>query len=242
MPRPFKSRSIMEKPLCCKFVPEKIGQTGSVVLTLDEFEVIRKCDYERLSQENCATVMQISRTTVQRIYASARVKIAEAFVLGKVLEIEGGPVRFMEADRLNEASLNQERGKVSMKIAIGLDGLKVAGHFGQCNDFRIVEVENNEVIGQEDFHDEVHVHHERPQFLKDKGVDVLVMNGMGKGAYNRLIALNIKCVSAEDKTVEDALASYLNQSLVKPLEGHECAGCGSHDHHHEHGHEGHHHG
>ncbi len=228
----------MEKPLCCTFVPMKIGQSGSVILTLDEFEVIRKCDFERLSQENCATVMQISRTTVQRIYASARVKIAEALVLSKILEIEGGPVSLMERQPSDVASLTNERGEISMKIAIGLDGLNVAGHFGQCNDFRIIEVENNVVVSQEDIHDEVHVHQERPQFLKDKGVDVLIMNGMGKGAFNRLVALNIKCVSAENKNVEDALSSYLNQSLIKPLDAHECSGCGSHDHKHEGQHRG----
>lgn len=232
----------MEKPVCCKFVPEKIGQTGSIVLTLDEFEVIRNCDYERLSQENCAAMMQISRTTVQRIYASARVKIAEAFVLGKVLEIEGGPVHLMEKKPDDKASLTNERGEFCMKIAIGLDGSKVAGHFGQCNDFRIVELENNVVVAMEDIHDEVHVHHERPQFLKDKGVDVLIMNGMGKGAYNRLIALEIRCVSAEDKSVEEALASFLDQTLIKPLDAHECAGCGDHNHTHDHHHKGHHHG
>lgn len=237
MPRPFKSRNIMEKPLCCKFIPEKILEHGSVVLSLDEFEVIRKCDYERLSQENCATLMQISRTTVQRIYASARIKIAEAFVLGKVLEIEGGKVSVIKQP-VYEASLTNEKGEISMKIAIGLDGLNVAGHFGQCNDFRIIEVENNVVIHQEELHDEVDIHQKRPQFLKDKGVDILIMNGIGKGAYNRLVALNIKCISAEDRSVEDALASYLDKTLTTLLEAHECSGCGSHDHHHE----GHHHG
>lgn len=242
MPRPFKSRSIMEKPLCCKFTPEKIGESGSVVLSLDEFEVIRRCDYERLSQENCAVVMQISRTTVQRIYASARVKIAEALVLSKVLEIEGGPVNLMEKQPGYPTALTNERGEISMKIAIGLDGLNVAGHFGQCNDFRIIEVENNVVVAQEEIHDEVHIHHERPQFLKDKGVDVLIMNGMGKGAYNRLVALNIQCVSAEDKSVDDALAAFLDKSLVKLLAAHECSGCGSHEHNNQHHHEGHHHG
>lgn len=237
MPRPHKSRSISEQPLCCRFVPEKLASQETVTLTLDEFDVIRKCDVERLSQENCAVLMQISRTTVQRIYASARVKIAEALVLGKVLEIEGGPVNLIEREPEGTYVIN-EKGEFSMKIAIGLDGQKVAGHFGQCHDFRIVEVENNQIVSQEDLHDDVYVHHERPPFLKDKGVDVLIMNGMGKGAYNRLVALNIKCISAENKTVQDALDAFLNQTLIKPLEGHECAGCGSHDHDHK----AHHHG
>ena len=53
----------------------------------------------------------------------------------------------------------------------------------------------NKVVNQVDIYDEEHVHQLRPQFLKDLGVDVLIMNSMGKGAYNRLIALNINtCV------------------------------------------------
>jgi predicted DNA-binding protein (UPF0251 family)/predicted Fe-Mo cluster-binding NifX family protein len=242
MPRPFKSRSVMEEPVCCKFNPEKTSEQGSVILSLDEYEVIRKCDYERLSQENCATVMKISRTTVQRIYASARVKIAQALVLGKVLEIEGGPVNIIEQSSLGYISSNHETGENKLKIAIGLNGQNVADHFGHCNDFRIVEIENGVVVHQEELFDDVHVHQERPQFLKDKGVDVLIMKTMGKGAYNRLVALNIQCIDAQDKTVEEALQAYLNKTLTSPLEAGDCAGCGDHDHEHKHHHEGHHHG
>ena len=242
MPRPFKTRSIMEEPACCRFNPEKTGEQGSVILSLDEFEVIRKCDYERLSQENCATVMNISRTTVQRIYASARVKIAQALVLGKVLEIEGGPVNIIEQSPLSNMSFNHKTGENKMKIAIGLNGQNVADHFGHCNDFRIVEVENGVVVNQEELHDEVHVHQERPQFLKNKGVDVLIMKSMGKGAYNRLVALNIQCIDAQDKTADEALHAYLNKTLTSSLEATDCAGCGDHNHEHKHSHEGHHHG
>ena len=236
MPRPFKSRNIMEEPYCSKFNPERMGEQGSVVLSLDEYEVIRKCDYERLSQENCATVMKISRTTVQRIYASARVKIAQALVLGKVLEIEGGPVKIIEQPPLGNISFTHETGENKLKIAIGLNGQNVADHFGHCNDFRIVEVENGVVVNQEELFDDVHVHQERPKFLKDKGVDVLIMKTMGKGAYNRLVALDIKCIDAQDKTVDEALSAYLNNTLTTTLEATDCAGCGDHNH------EGHHHG
>ena len=236
MPRPFKSRNIMEEPYCSKFNPERMGEHGSVVLSLDEYEVIRKCDYERLSQENCATVMKISRTTVQRIYASARVKIAQALVLGKVLEIEGGPVKIIDQSPLDNISSIHETGENKLKIAIGLNGQNVADHFGHCNDFRIVEVENGVVVHQEELFDDVHVHQERPKFLKDNGVDVLIMKSMGKGAYNRLVALDIKCIDAQDKTVDEALSAYLNKTLTTSLEATDCAGCGNHNH------EGHHRG
>ncbi|NTW91554.1 MAG: DUF134 domain-containing protein [Erysipelotrichaceae bacterium] len=233
MPRPIKERSIREKPVCCRFIPEKIQNTETVILTMDEFDVIRKCDYERLSQENCAQTMNVSRTTVQRIYASARQKIAEALILGKVLEVDGGIVSFNSED--DSSNYKNEKGEVSMKIAIGLDGEKVADHFGHCNDFRVYEIVDNKVINQEDIHDDVHVHQARPQFLKDLGVDVLIMNSMGKGAYNRLIALGIKTINAENKRVEEALNSYLSQELNVELVGHECHGCGSHGKGHHHG-------
>jgi len=223
----------MDKPSCCKFIPEIIKEEGSVILTLDEYNVIRKCDHERLSQENCANTMKISRTTVQRIYASARTKIAEALVLGKILEIEGGHVQMLNrSEQINQTYTN-EKGEVNMKIAIGIEGDKVANHFGHCNDFRIIEIIDNKVVSQSDIHDETRVHQERPQFLKDLGVDVLIMNSMGKGAFNRLIALNIKTVYAENKCVDDAIESYLNKTLNAELVGHECVGCGSHDHKHE---------
>lgn len=233
MPRPIKERSIREKPVCCRFIPEKIQNTETVILTMDEFDVIRKCDYERLSQENCAQTMNVSRTTVQRIYASARQKIAEALILGKVLEVDGGIVSFNSED--DSSNYKNEKGEVSMKIAIGLDGEKVADHFGHCNDFRVYEIVDNKVINQEDIHDDVHVHQARPQFLKNLGVDVLIMNSMGKGAYNRLIALGIKTINAENKRVEEALNSYLSQELNVELVGHECHGCGSHGKGHHHG-------
>lgn len=233
MPRPIKERNIREKPICCRFIPEKIQNNETVTLTMDEFDVIRKCDYERLSQENCAQTMNVSRTTVQRIYASARSKIADALVLGKVLEVDGGIVSFNSNNP--SSSYKNDQGEVSMKIAIGLDGENVANHFGHCNDFRVYEIVDNKVIHQEDIHDELHVHQARPQFLKDLGVDVLIMNSMGKGAYNRLITLGIKTINAENKSVENALNSYLSKELNVELIGHECHGCGSHGKGHHHG-------
>lgn len=240
MPRPVKERNIRDNPICCKFMPENIHSNETIKLTLDEFDVIRKCDFERLSQENCASTMNISRTTVQRIYASARIKIAEALVRGIILEVEGGNVTYNSNNMFeNKVNIN-EKGEVNMKIAIGIDGEKVAGHFGQCNDFVIYEIIDNVKVSESKIHDEEHVHQARPQFLKDLGVDVLIMNTMGKGAYNRLIALNIKCVNAEDKNINDALDAYLSNTLNKELIGHECSGCESHGHSHEH--KGHHHG
>ena len=98
MPRPQRLRRICALPGHTLFAPED-GAKASVALALDEYEAVRLMDHEGLTHEQCAEVMQVSRTTVTEIYASARRKIAEAMVEGKTLSIGGGSVKL--CDRQN---------------------------------------------------------------------------------------------------------------------------------------------
>lgn len=65
-------------------------------MTVDEYEAIRLIDLEGFTQEECAEQMNVARTTVQGIYVTARKKLAESLVSGKVLLIEGGEYRLCE--------------------------------------------------------------------------------------------------------------------------------------------------
>ena len=91
MPRPTKCRKVCHFPQVLEFLPSQAGeQKAPVILTVDEYEAIRLIDKEGLSQEQCCEFMQIARTTVQRIYESARKKLAAVLVDGLALRIEGG--------------------------------------------------------------------------------------------------------------------------------------------------------
>jgi len=93
MPRPRKSRKICSHPQCTSFGPRgACGQTIS--MAIDEYEVVRLIDFEGLTQEQCAAQMEVARTTVQAIYASARKKLAECIVRGFMLHIDGGDIHF----------------------------------------------------------------------------------------------------------------------------------------------------
>ena len=76
MPRPPRCRQICGVPQVDTFCPNGCENTEPILLTLDEYEVIRLVDLEQQTHEQCAAQMDISRSTAQEIYESARSKIA----------------------------------------------------------------------------------------------------------------------------------------------------------------------
>ncbi|MFT8888592.1 MAG: DUF134 domain-containing protein [Ethanoligenens sp.] len=96
MPRPRKWRKVCCLPESSRFGPLDVPSNDTVIMTVDEFESIRLIDVDGFTQEQCAVQMDISRTTVQGIYDSARKKLAQSLVNGKMLLIEGGEYRLCD--------------------------------------------------------------------------------------------------------------------------------------------------
>ena len=103
MPRPLKWRKVCSLPESNRFGPLdiKASEDNSLTMTVDEYETIRLIDLEGFNQEECATQMNVARTTVQGIYINARKKLAESLINGKVLFIEGGEYRLCEGTGSN---------------------------------------------------------------------------------------------------------------------------------------------
>ena len=95
MARPRKSKRICDMPNVTSFA-SKGGGKETVVLTLEEYETLRLLDGERLNQVECALRMEVSRPTVQILYARARRKIARFLAEGGELRISGGDYRVCE--------------------------------------------------------------------------------------------------------------------------------------------------
>ena len=101
MARPRRCRRVCAEPDYGSFRPDGIPGGVSITLTVDEYEVIRLIDLEKLTHEQCAKRMDISRTTVTEIYESAREKIADSIVNGKVLLISGGDYRLCDGSAIH---------------------------------------------------------------------------------------------------------------------------------------------
>lgn len=92
MPRPKRKRIVTHPPLMEGFKPfgVPISDLEPVILLFEEYETLRLLDYMGLTQLEAAKEMDVSRPTLTRIYEKARRTIAEAFVEGKAVFIEGG--------------------------------------------------------------------------------------------------------------------------------------------------------
>lgn len=90
MPRPRKCRTVCGLPSVARFGPVGAESAEMTVMTVEEYETVRLIDLEQMTQLECAQQMQVARTTVQAIYDSARKKLADCLVNGKLLHIEGG--------------------------------------------------------------------------------------------------------------------------------------------------------
>lgn len=101
MPRPLKCRAIADDPEHCCFGPFFPGsaEPEPLVMTFDEFEAIRLADVEGLYQEEAARRMQVSRQTFGNILLSARRKLGEMLVLGRIINVKGGNIMISSEER-----------------------------------------------------------------------------------------------------------------------------------------------
>lgn len=98
MPRPCKCRRILSEPPVNTFRPGGTPCRGleRVILPLDELEALRLADLDGLYQDEAAQRMCISRPTFGRLIESARRKVADALLNGKMLVFQGGVITMAE--------------------------------------------------------------------------------------------------------------------------------------------------
>jgi uncharacterized protein len=96
MPRKQKEGIVHQPPKIQGMKPIGVSTQilENVVLTVNEYEAIRLCDYEDLDHQMSAEKMNISRPTFTRLINKAHKKLAEAIVGVKDLIIEGGNYSF----------------------------------------------------------------------------------------------------------------------------------------------------
>jgi predicted DNA-binding protein (UPF0251 family) len=90
MPRRFKQRHCRRLDGVRNFKPSGIPgrDLEKIVLRLDEFEALRLCDYDGLSQIEAGEAMGVSRGTIQRLLISGRKKVVDILLHSKELIVQ----------------------------------------------------------------------------------------------------------------------------------------------------------
>ena len=226
MPRPVRCRRIERLPVYRSFSPDDITAAENVRMTVDEFEALRLLDDEGLTQEACAARMNIARTTVTAIYESARRKVADALVHGKRLLITGGCCEFKPVEIVQTI---MEKGSNSMRIAVTYENGEVFQHFGHSGQFKLYDVEEGRITGEQVVDTNGSGHGALAGFLQAAKVDVLICGGIGMGAQMALADAGIKLYAGVQGSADTAAKALAEGNLEYDPD----ARCDHHGHHHD---------
>jgi predicted Fe-Mo cluster-binding NifX family protein len=100
-----------------------------------------------------------------------------------------------------------------MRIAISSENNQVADHFGRCSQYTIVDIENSEVKEKKVVDNPGHAPGTIPEFLKEKGCDIIIAGGMGRRAQGYFQQFGIDYIIGVHGNIEDVIRNYLNDTL-----------------------------
>lgn len=258
MARPGKQRFVCRMPGCLNFRPVKPQPTNSntsasqtktperntieILLSIEEYEVIRLMDYEGRTQQEAAAQMGVSRATIQALYAEARKKMARFLVEGTALRLTGGSYELCSNGSICNMN-TYNKGEKKMKIAVTYENGQVFQHFGHTEQFKVYEVEDGKVLSSEIVDTNGQGHGALAGFLFGGGISVLICGGIGGGARNALAEAGIELYPGASGDADAQVESFLQGKLQydpntmcnhhSHEEGHSCGdhGCGSHSCH-----------
>lgn len=100
-----------------------------------------------------------------------------------------------------------------IKIAVASENGMVTGHFGHCESFMIFDTDGGQIMKAETISNPGHKPGFLPNFLNDKGVNVIISGGMGGGAVDIFNEHNIEVIVGATGNAKEAAESYLQGKL-----------------------------
>lgn len=100
-----------------------------------------------------------------------------------------------------------------MRYAIASDGDQVAAHFGRCERYLLVDVDDGVIIRSEEIPNPGHAPGLLPRFLAQHDVDTVVAGGAGPRAVGLLAELGIEVCLGVSGSIDDVLAGIADGTL-----------------------------
>lgn len=110
-----------------------------------------------------------------------------------------------------------------MKIAVPTDdGITISQHFGQAVYFKVLDLEDNQVVSAEIREKATHIHgtpsadgtHPGAKMIESiSDCQILIAGGMGSPVYNRAIAAGLKVILTRQPEIDLAVRDFLAGKL-----------------------------
>ncbi len=100
-------------------------------------------------------------------------------------------------------------------IAIPLENGRLCAHFGHCQQFAIVNIEDNNIVEENFVTPPPHEPGLLPAWLAERGVTHVIAGGMGQRAINLFTEQGIQVsVGAQPKSPKELVIDWLRNTLV----------------------------
>ena len=100
-----------------------------------------------------------------------------------------------------------------MKIAVASDNKNVTQHFGHCETFEVFEIKDKEIVNEESLANPGHKPGFLPNYLHEKGINMIISGGIGQGAVDIFNEHCIEVVAGAKGTSREAVLAYLSGEL-----------------------------
>ncbi len=100
-----------------------------------------------------------------------------------------------------------------MRICVACEDTQVAGHFGHCQNYRFYDTENGKIVSEESIPNPGHKPGFLPNFLGDRGAEVIIAGGMGGGAVEIFNERRIEVIVGVQGDARTAVETYLRGEL-----------------------------
>ena len=145
-----------------------------------------------------------------RQYATSPTAMIMREIIRPILELRH------ELEPKRESKTRPAKENTPMRIAIPLADGKLTAHFGHCASFALIDADCSEkkILKREDIDAPPHEPGLLPQWLSERGAQVIIAGGMGSRAQELFRRQNIQVVvGAPADTPERLVAAYLEGSL-----------------------------
>jgi predicted Fe-Mo cluster-binding NifX family protein len=103
---------------------------------------------------------------------------------------------------------------MNKRIVIPIVNGQLTAHFGHCEKFAVVDVENNNITNISYLTPPMHQPGAYPRFLAENGAHIIIAGGMGHRARSLFETNNIEvCIGVQNGSPRELVENYLNNQL-----------------------------